>query len=69
VYLQPLTSNASAITNLRLHPVLLEKGGTKVALYGLGYIRGERLARAFQTPDCVEWCAPDPAPPIPGGPD
>lgn len=34
------------------------QGGTCVALYGLGNIRDERLARMFQTPGCVEWCSP-----------
>ena len=40
---------------MRLAPVLLQKGDTKVALYGLGNLRDERLARLFQTPGCVEW--------------
>ena len=53
--LQPFTG--SAIGKVRLHPVLLDKGGTKLALYGLGNIRDERLTRMFQTPGCVEWCA------------
>jgi hypothetical protein len=54
-HLQPLTG--SAIGKVQLHPVLLDKGGTRLALYGLGNIREERLARMFQTPGCVEWCA------------
>ena len=40
---------------LRLAPVLLAKGPTRLALYGLGNLRDERLARLFQTPGAVEW--------------
>lgn len=32
------------------------QGTTKVALYGLGNVRDERLGRMFQTPGCVDWC-------------
>lgn len=46
----------STIGKLEIVPVLLQKGSTKIALYGLGNIRDERLARAFQTPGSVEWC-------------
>jgi len=31
---------------------------TKLALYGLGNMRDERLGRLFQTPGAVTWCAP-----------
>ncbi len=47
----------SGIGKIRLQPVLLAKGETQLALYGLGNLRDERLARMFQTPGCVEWCA------------
>lgn len=40
---------------LRIAPVLLQKGATRVALYGLGNLRDERLCRLFQTPGHVEW--------------
>lgn len=50
--------SGSNIGRLRLAPVLLQKGATKIALYGLGNVRDERLSRAFQTPEAVEWCAP-----------
>ena len=43
------------VGKLRVAPVLLRKGGTHVALYGLGNLRDERLCRLFQTPGCVEW--------------
>ena len=31
------------------------QGETRVALYGIGNLRDERLGRMFQTPGCVEW--------------
>ncbi len=43
--------------SLKIEPVLLKKGTTKLALYGLGNVRDERLARAFQTPEGIKWCA------------
>ncbi len=33
---------------IRLSPVLVTKGATKLALYGLGHVRDERLARCFE---------------------
>lgn len=42
---------------IRIAPVLIQKGSTKLALYGLGSLRDERLGRLFQTPACVQWCA------------
>ncbi len=47
----------SEVGRLRIAPVLLQKGDTKLALYGLGNVRDERLARAFTTPEAIEWCA------------
>ncbi|CAG9463860.1 unnamed protein product [Pedinophyceae sp. YPF-701] len=44
--------------NLKLAPVVLEKGETRVALYGLGYMRDERLCRMFRTAGAVEWVRP-----------
>jgi len=38
-----------------IEPVLLKKGTTKLALYALGNVRDERLARAFQTPEGIKW--------------
>eukprot|EP00906_Rhabdomonas_costata_P015633 RCo022458 len=38
---------AESCENINVHPVLLQKGETKLALYGLGHIRDERLNRAF----------------------
>lgn len=36
------------IEKIALKPVLIRKGGTKLALYGLGHVRDERLARSFE---------------------
>lgn len=36
------------VDNIQLSPILLSKGATKLALYGLGSIRDERLYRSFQ---------------------
>ena len=55
---QFLGGSSGSIGKARITPVLLQKGSTKVALYGLGNIRDERLGRMFQTPGCVEWCDP-----------
>ena len=35
----------------------MRQGLTKLALYGLGNMRDERLGRLFQTPGAVSWCA------------
>ena len=45
----------TGVGKVRISPILLAKGDTKLALYGLGNLRDERLARLFQTPGCVEW--------------
>lgn len=35
------------------------QGNTRVALYGLGNIRDERLNRMFQTPHAIQWVRPE----------
>ncbi len=55
LHAQALTG--SSVGSLKIEPVLLKKGTTKLALYGLGNVRDERLARAFQTPEGIKWCA------------
>eukprot|EP00898_Chlorokybus_atmophyticus_P003724 jgi/Chlat1/4352/Chrsp29S00349 len=47
--------SGSGVGEVKIYPVLLQKGTTKVALYGLGNIRDERLNRMFQTPGAVKW--------------
>lgn len=39
---------APSVDNIEMYPILLEKGTTKVALYGLGNVRDERLYRTFE---------------------
>ena len=45
------------IDDISLYPILLRKGQTRVALYGLGNIRDERLYRTFQQKN-VRWVKP-----------
>lgn len=52
----PITGEGAG--KVRIAPVLLQKGETKFALYGLGNIRDERLCRLFSTPHSVEWVRP-----------
>jgi double-strand break repair protein MRE11 len=54
VYLLQLLGGNN-IGTIKLQPLLLQKGDTKLALYGLGNVRDERLGRLFQTPGCVHW--------------
>ena len=49
----PITGEG--VGRVRIAPVLLAKGSTRLALYGLGNLRDERLGRLFQTPGAVEW--------------
>eukprot|EP00796_Vickermania_ingenoplastis_P010335 gene10335-7229_t len=37
-----------SLEEIQLHPILLRKGKTYVALYGLGHVRDERLLRCFK---------------------
>jgi double-strand break repair protein MRE11 len=36
------------VDQIKISPILLQKGSTKVALYGLGSLRDERLNRMWQ---------------------
>ncbi|XP_027068744.2 double-strand break repair protein MRE11-like isoform X1 [Coffea arabica] len=49
----------SGVGQITLYPILIRKGSTSVALYGLGNIRDERLNRMFQTPHAVQWMRPE----------
>ena len=44
---------------IKLKPVLMQKGNTRVALYGLGYIRDARLHQMFSVKGNVEWARPE----------
>ncbi len=36
------------VDNITLSPILLQKGSTKLAIYGMGNVRDERLNRTFR---------------------
>lgn len=44
----PSRHPAENFEKISLSPVLIQKGCTKLALYGLGHIRDERLNRCFE---------------------
>ena len=48
------------VEKIELVPVLIKKGATKLALYGLGHVRDERLTRSFEHKG--NGCAARPAP-------
>lgn len=51
------------VDNINIHPILIQKGNIKIALYGIGNIRDERLHRSFlynnvnfgKVPDSEDW--------------
>ncbi|CDF35202.1 unnamed protein product [Chondrus crispus] len=43
---------------LEISPILLEKGGNAIALYGLGHMRGEKLLKASQKDNGLSWMRP-----------
>jgi double-strand break repair protein MRE11 len=50
---------ADDIDDIEVAPILLRKGCTKVALYGLGNIRDERLYHTWETKKKVKWLRPE----------
>ncbi|KAF0890853.1 hypothetical protein E2562_004328 [Oryza meyeriana var. granulata] len=58
-YFGKMDLGGSGVGQIAVHPVLVKKGTTFVALYGLGNIRDERLNRMFQTPHAVQWMRPE----------
>eukprot|EP00210_Caulerpa_lentillifera_P004101 g3912.t1 len=44
--------------SLEISPVLIEKGSTRLALYGFGHIADQRLGRVFRTSGAVKWTCP-----------
>lgn len=58
-YFGKTNMTGEGVGRVDIRPVLLEKGATRIALYGLGYMRDERLCRAFQTPGMVRWHVPE----------
>ena len=53
------TLSGSGAGKIKLKPVLMQKGNTRVALYGLGYIRDARLHQMFSVKGNVEWARPE----------
>ncbi|XP_074290630.1 double-strand break repair protein MRE11-like isoform X2 [Silene latifolia] len=58
-YFGKMDLGGSGVGQITLYPILIRKGLTSVALYGLGNIRDERLNRMFQTPHSVQWMRPE----------
>lgn len=58
-YFGKMVLGGSGVGQITLSPILIRKGSTSVALYGLGNIRDERLNRMFQTPHAVQWIRPE----------
>nr|XP_016467934.1 PREDICTED: double-strand break repair protein MRE11-like isoform X4 [Nicotiana tabacum] len=58
-YFGKMDLGGSGVGQIALYPILIRKGSTSVALYGLGNIRDERLNRMFQTPHAVQWMRPE----------
>ena len=52
----------SGTGKIKIKPVLMRKGNTKLALYGLGYIRDARLHQMFSVKGNVEWARPEDKP-------
>ena len=52
----------SGTGKIKIKPVLMRKGNTKLALYGLGYIRDARLHQMFSIKGNVEWARPEDKP-------
>lgn len=58
-YFGKMVLGGSGVGQITVNPILIKKGMTAVALYGLGNIRDERLNRMFQTPHAVQWMRPE----------
>ncbi|KAL3696516.1 hypothetical protein R1sor_010592 [Riccia sorocarpa] len=58
-YFGKVVLGGQGVGQITLDPILIRKGSTNVALYGLGNIRDERLNRMFQTPHAVQWVRPE----------
>lgn len=55
-------SGAGGQAALQIAPVLLQKGKTLLALYGMGWVNDARCVRMFQRADGVRWQRPESAP-------
>lgn len=50
---------ATDIKDIEIAPILIRKGDTKIALYGLGNIRDERLYQTWKKEKNVKWLRPE----------
>ena len=50
---------AEGIGKVQVSPIVIRKGSARLALYGLGYIRDERLNRMFDAPGHVRFVKPE----------
>ncbi|PKK77355.1 double-strand break repair protein MRE11, partial [Rhizophagus irregularis] len=46
------------VDDIEVYPITIEKGSTKLNIFGIGNVRDERLHRAFNN-NQVTWCKPD----------
>jgi double-strand break repair protein MRE11 len=46
------------IENIEVQPILFEKGNTRIALYGLGHMKDQRLNQAFENKK-IKFCRPN----------
>ncbi|KAM0858359.1 hypothetical protein ACQ4PT_047883 [Festuca glaucescens] len=54
-YFGKVDLGSSDVDQISLHPILIKKGATSAALYGLGNVRDTRLSKIFQTPGAIKW--------------
>ncbi|XP_051209059.1 double-strand break repair protein MRE11 isoform X1 [Lolium perenne] len=54
-YFGKVDLGSSDVDEISLHPILIKKAATSVALYGLGNVRDTRLREMFQTPGAIKW--------------
>uniref|UniRef100_A0A0D9X4Y8 Double-strand break repair protein n=1 Tax=Leersia perrieri TaxID=77586 RepID=A0A0D9X4Y8_9ORYZ len=54
-YFGKVDAGSSDGCQISVCPILIKKGTTSVALYGLGNIRDQNLSRMLQTPHKIEW--------------
>ncbi|KAK1609206.1 hypothetical protein QYE76_032879 [Lolium multiflorum] len=54
-YFGKVDLGSSDVDEISLHPILIKKAATSVALYGLGNVRETRLREMFQTPGAIKW--------------
>ena len=58
-------TGAGGESALQIAPLLLQKGETRLALYGMGWVNDARCVRMFQRADGVRWQRPQNAPGYP----